>query len=664
MHDKLKRSGGKATPKQALTESLLTCGGVLGADSVGSIPKSRSQVRYHQSKNKQISASDPLFTVMMQCKSTESNSDEAFVRSVVAAPEPMAVLATNRQLDDMIRFLTNPVQHAVMGVDPTFNFGEFNVTPIAFRYLLLEHKKLGHSPIILGPLLVHQQKKFSSYHFFISTLISLCPSLKNIKAFGSDGEVELYRAFKLQLPNAIHLRCFRHFRSNLAAKLSSLGMPSATIKEFMKDVFGQTIEGVHEVGLVDARSRDDFDEKLKALHAQWDKREILDAPHRQPLFFKWFLREKAGDIKDSMLLSLREAAGLGNPPSPFYTNTSESLNSMLHEKVRYKKSEWPKFNEAMKALINESYELVELSIIDHGDFKFRPQYEHLAVPQRRWFQMTLQQRQHHLSKVASALLTESISRTLRITDFCHNELPETEEPEAQVLSLSVQDVGINSLPKPVLDGIWNKAEKLLSEPGQVMEGPGTSSSVTTCYVVRSASSDRPHIVKHSSKSGQFLCESSCPMWQSSKICSHCVAAAQFSGNLKKFVEWYKVSKSKPNLSKLAQIDMPKGTGRKGEKPPRKHKKSTSVYYTLVDDNSTITTEQEIASSSSPAITSSGSVTSDSHTPCGSVTPNSHAQNVEWNWSATPSHVTATTSFPPVNPWMCMAPHMQPTAFVE
>ena len=102
---------------------------------------------------------------MLQCKSTESNSDEAFMWSVVAAPEPMAVLATNRQLNDMIRFLTDPVQHTVMGIDPTFNFGEFNVTLIAFRYLLLEHRKLGHSPIILGPLLIHQQKKISSYHF-------------------------------------------------------------------------------------------------------------------------------------------------------------------------------------------------------------------------------------------------------------------------------------------------------------------------------------------------------------------------------------------------------------------------------------------------------------------------------------------------------------------
>jgi len=45
------------------------------------------------------------------------------------------------------------------------------------------------------------------------------------------------------------------------------------------------------------------------------------------------VKEKADDIKSSMLLSLREAAGLG---SPFYTNDNEALNSMLHEKVKYK----------------------------------------------------------------------------------------------------------------------------------------------------------------------------------------------------------------------------------------------------------------------------------------------------------------------------------------
>ena len=175
-----------------------------------------------------------------------------------------------------------------------------------------------------------------------------------------------------------------------------------------------------------------------------------------------------------------------------------------------------------------------------------------------------------------------------------------ENPGRKNLSLSVEDAGIQSLLKAVLDGIWNIAENLLTVPGQVIEGPCASSAVTTCYVVSSKRSDRPHVVQHS-KSGQFSCESSCAMWLSSKICSHCIAAAEFSGNLGKFVAWYKLSKSKPNLSKLSKVDMPKGTGRKGEKPPRKRKKSPSIYYSLVDANSAIDHDvgQEVTNTSSP-----------------------------------------------------------------
>ena len=66
----------------------------------------------------------------------------------------------------------------------------------------------------------------------------------------------------------------------------------------------------------------------------------------------------------------------------------------------------------------------------------------------------------------------------------------------------------------------------------------------------------------------------------------------------------------PDQWGIASSTPAKGTGRKGEKPPRKRKKITSVYHTLIDDNSTDTFEQEMATSS------------------GSITPNSHAQSVE------------------------------------
>ena len=126
--------------------------------------------------------------------------------------------------------------------------------------------------VLLGPLLVHQQK-FSSFHFFVSTLVSLNQALKDIRAFGTDSEVELYKAFKLQLLNAIHLLCFHHFRANISAKLASLCIPPSMAKKFIHDIFGKMTGDVHESGLVDAASAKEFDEKREACGVVWDGRE-------------------------------------------------------------------------------------------------------------------------------------------------------------------------------------------------------------------------------------------------------------------------------------------------------------------------------------------------------------------------------------------------------
>lgn len=133
----------------------------------------------------------------------------------------------------------------------------------------------------------------------------------------------------MQLPNAIHLRCFRHFRANISAKLTKICIPPSLIKDFLKDIFGWTIGDVHEAGLVDATSDEDFDAKLESYNKTWDQRELAVNSSRPPTFFKWFADEKAPEIKESTLLPVREAAGLGY----------ESLNSVLHEKVHYKASE-------------------------------------------------------------------------------------------------------------------------------------------------------------------------------------------------------------------------------------------------------------------------------------------------------------------------------------
>ena len=168
-----------------------------------------------------------------------------------------------------------------------------------------------------------------------------------------------------------------------------------------------------------------------------------------------------------------------------------------------------------------------------------------------------------------------------------------------------------------------------------MEGPCSKSTGAKCYVVASKSTDRPHIIQ-SNKSGQFSCESTCPMWQSSKICAHRITAAEFAHCLGEFVLWYNKTKSKPNLNKLSKVDIPKGTGRKGEKPPRKKKQGGTMCFTLVDQRAN-STEQE---------TSIVPVSSIQSTAC-TVSKSS-------NWNATsPYDGTSRSPFPPFNPWTCM-----------
>ena len=81
---------------------------------------------------------------MYMCKQGEGKSGSAFVRMVNAAPYPMMVMAPDYSLDDIVRFFTLPHGFSILGIDPTFNLGEFDATVTTYRHLLLQHHT--HSP--------------------------------------------------------------------------------------------------------------------------------------------------------------------------------------------------------------------------------------------------------------------------------------------------------------------------------------------------------------------------------------------------------------------------------------------------------------------------------------------------------------------------------------
>lgn len=198
----------------------------------------------------------------------------SFVRCVEAAPAPMCILATDRQMHEMVRNCTDPSAFVPIGIDPMFKLGKFYVTPIVFPLTMLVSKETGKSPVYLGPLLIHQSQKFTAYRYFASQLVGLNSRLKDIRAIGTDGEAALYDALKSVFPSAVHLRCFNNFKRNIEAKLQSLHLTANTVRDILRDIFGLSLDTEQQLGLVDAQNEIKFREKLEIL------RNKLESDHK------------------------------------------------------------------------------------------------------------------------------------------------------------------------------------------------------------------------------------------------------------------------------------------------------------------------------------------------------------------------------------------------
>ena len=135
-------------------------------------------------------------------------------------------------MDDLVQIWTPAEGFYILTVDPTFNLGEFDVSPITYRYELLKSVRTEKSPVFIGPIMIYYRKTFHTYVFFASTLVGLRPDLQDLRAFGTDGEKALAEAFSHEFSYALHLTCFNHCRQNIKRKLQELNYPEEATKKY------------------------------------------------------------------------------------------------------------------------------------------------------------------------------------------------------------------------------------------------------------------------------------------------------------------------------------------------------------------------------------------------------------------------------------------------
>ena len=282
-------------PKQTVHRVSDQIGGLLSSSCPGKLPRNERQAKHAKSVLKEFNPADELYSVMFQAK--QEDVSNSFVRDMKVLPEPAVMLASDYQLDDLVRFGTNSTEHCVFTIDPTFSLGKFDVTPITYRNLLLESRKNGTPPVCVGPTLIHYNKTFSTYLFFASSLVGLRKGLRNVCAFGTDGEEALADAFSHEFTLTVRHTCFIHKRRNIETKLKDNGFSTKCQQQILDDIFGKCRDGTMFEGLVDSIDVEVYNRKVEMLKDTWSK---LDAD-RGKVFHQWFMKYEYHIIKDTML---------------------------------------------------------------------------------------------------------------------------------------------------------------------------------------------------------------------------------------------------------------------------------------------------------------------------------------------------------------------------
>ena len=150
------------------------------------------------------------------------------------------------------------------------------------------------------------------------------------------------------------------------------------VVDVIQDVLGSFLKG--KLGLVDASTSEELRESAFCLKSKWDT--------IAPGFFNWFVKHKLPVIESSMMAPIRQMAGLGNPPEPFYTIEIESINRVRKQKTGYKTSEWPVFCKLAKELVEDQQSELEKAVLSIGEYRFCKEFKHLEVPIGKWSSMT------------------------------------------------------------------------------------------------------------------------------------------------------------------------------------------------------------------------------------------------------------------------------------
>jgi hypothetical protein len=257
---------------------------------------------------------------------------------------PCIIAYTSDQLQDLKNFCSTDAMHtSVIGVDCTFNLGAVYVTITVFHNNNLIRKTSHAAPIMMGPVYLHWDGHYQTYHSFFSHIQSHLHDIKGTEisgkqlAFGSDEEKAMTKALHHCFPDSKHILCTRHLDENVRRKLRhDIGASDSSVQAVINDIFGKS-------GLKSAENECDFDLQAMELAEKY--------ADKIPRFAAYFSNQCLSNIKNYVWKPATEQFSTLN----WTNNSCESMNNILKLSANWKALKLPELLEKLHQIVKLQY---------------------------------------------------------------------------------------------------------------------------------------------------------------------------------------------------------------------------------------------------------------------------------------------------------------------
>eukprot|EP00112_Aurelia_sp_Birch-Aquarium-sp1_P019608 Seg4881.2 transcript_id=Seg4881.2/GoldUCD/mRNA.D3Y31 product="Serine/threonine-protein kinase TAO3" protein_id=Seg4881.2/GoldUCD/D3Y31 len=362
----------------------------------GDLPRSKRQIIKKACSLGVSNQSTPAFEVEAILVYDNELEGNGIIWSHNDIPNDMWVLGTKRMADSLkIAATAYPIS-----IDPTFNHGAYEVTPVTYRHPFIEAKSKNvvgkwSDAVMIGPTILHHEKTEDAFDCGIRPIARKAGLMDAKFGFITDGEMALINACKTNFLKAKDLRCMIHFKENCKKFLKSIGICGERKQAPLLDI----VFGVG--GLVESEDRKDLERRLKEAQQVIVEiqKELLGDSENEQSFFK-YLKEHEKTVLRKLMKKRRIKVGMkvddSGTPERVYSNQSETTNSILSSRklaLGYsKKDDMPKGQFIIKvwrAVVNEQCEEIGRAL--HGQseqFRLKEEAKYLQVTTEDWYNWT------------------------------------------------------------------------------------------------------------------------------------------------------------------------------------------------------------------------------------------------------------------------------------